>query len=417
MAESVPVVQILDKSHFTKQHLVSLPDAYPLPPLTADSIRIVSRLISITSNNFTYARLGHLLGWWDVWAQPPSLPAPYDDGSKFGRVSAWGYAEVLESTHPGVPAGTQLYGYLPIGTLPEDLHIAPTEVASHYVEVSPRRNHLWPIYNRYIAYPPIQLPTKTGRAWDALMRVLFETSYVTNRYAFAWAGGAPVHPSGPSLAWTPHDASVADAIVVLLAPSGKTALALAHQLRHARPTAVAPRRVIGVGSASSRAFTRGTGLFDDVLLYDDFAARDLAQQLGIAESNTKIVLVEFGARGEAALSWFRALQALSPTETRAVIVGSDPAAPGRSTLAALTADPNSGVVQLSVDMLRTGAMRADGAARYFAELEAGWAAFKDGGAVAGVGLKWGEGMEAVKEGWDRLAEGKYGPDVGLVFEL
>ncbi|KAJ7458801.1 hypothetical protein B0H11DRAFT_2160655 [Mycena galericulata] len=316
-----------DRSHFTKQHLVSLPDAYPLPPLAPDSIRIVSRLISLTSNNFTYARLGHLLGWWD-----------------FGRISAWGYAAVLVSTHPGVPAGTQLYGYL----------------------LSPRRTHLWPIYNRYIAYPPTQLPAKTNRAWDALMRVLFETSDVTDRYAFAWAG----------------DASVVDAIALLLAPSGKTALALAHQLRHAPPANAAPRRVVGVGSATSRAFTRGTCLFDD--------------RLGLVEPNTKIVLVEFGARGDAALAWFRALQALSPTETRAIIVGSDPAAPGRSTLASFTVEPTSGVVQLSMDALRTGA-------------EA-WAAFKDteGGAVEGVGVKWGEGMEAVGEGWEGLAGERMG---------
>ncbi|KAJ7484015.1 hypothetical protein B0H11DRAFT_2192978 [Mycena galericulata] len=348
MAESVPVVQILDKSHFTKQHLVSLPDAYPLPPLVPDSIRI--------------------LGWWDVWA-PPSLglPAPYDDGAKFGCAHLCVGVRRGGREHASRRASRQLYGYVPIGTLPEDLHIAPTEVAGHWVE--------------------------TNRAWDALMRVLFETSYVTNRYAFAWAGG---------------DASVVDALL-LFAPSGKTALALAHQLRHARPPAAAPQRVIGVGSASSRAFTRGTRLFDDVLLYDDCAARDLAQRLGLADSdtNTKIVLVEFGARGEAALAWFRALQALSPTptQTRAVIVGSDPAAPGRSTLASLTADPTRGVVQMRCARAPCTPTARRGTFRGWKR--AAWAAFKDteGGAVKGVGVKWGEGMEAVREGWEGLAGG------------
>ncbi|KAJ7458822.1 hypothetical protein B0H11DRAFT_2242859 [Mycena galericulata] len=319
-------------SHFTKQHFVSLPDAYPLPPLAPDSIRIVSRLISVTSNNFTYARLGHLIGWWD-----------------FARISAWGYAAVRESTHPGVPVGTHLYRYVPIGTLPEVLHIAPTEVVSHWVERGPRTTPPSPTPSSYSSRPPARPPWRSRTS------------------------------------------------------SGTRA-----------PPAAAPQRVIGVGSASSRAFTRGTRLFDDVLLYDDFAARDLAQRLGLSDSkNTKIILVEFGARGEAALSWFRALQTLSPTptQTRAVIVGSDPAA--------LTSDPTSGVVQLSVDVLRAGAMRADGAARYFSALEAAWTAFKtrDGGAIKGVGVKWGEGMEAVREGWDGLAGGVYGPEVGLVFEL
>lgn len=131
MALPAPQIQMLEKADYTKQHLITLHDAYPLPQLTAGDIRIRSRIISITTNNFTYARLGHLLGWWDVWAVPPSLPAPYNDTSKYGRVSAWGYCEVIESQNDKVPIGTKLYGYLPIGDYPEILQVAVDDDTGH----------------------------------------------------------------------------------------------------------------------------------------------------------------------------------------------------------------------------------------------------------------------------------------------
>ncbi|KAJ7458802.1 hypothetical protein B0H11DRAFT_184330 [Mycena galericulata] len=391
---------------------------------------MVSRLISLTSNNFTYARLGDLLGTWDVWPPAPSLPGPYRDSTQFGRISAWGYAEVIESTleHPGISIGTQLWGYVPIGTLPEDLYVLPDdEVPGHWVEWSPQRRHLLSIYKRYIAYDPSAVlfsspSEKVDRAWDALMRVLFETSYLTNRYAFAWPGIPSVHPIPPRHPMDSNipyhwDPDIVDAVLVLLAPSSKTALALAHQLRYTRPANMGPCTVVGVGSAASQAFTRGTAFFDEVLRYDDVDAGDLAQRLGITESgtDTNIVLLDFGARGDTALPWFRALQSLS-SHVRPVVVGLDPSSPGGSTLRALTSDPYSGVVRLVADGLRMAAMGGGRQNGYFADLEAAWVKFKAGG-IPGLELKWGEGMEAVGEGWDGLVEGRYGPEVGLVYEL
>ena len=74
---SAPVIQVLSRSNYEDQHLVSLPNAYPLPPLAPSSIRIKSTILSLTTNNFAYARIGHLLGWWDVHPLPPSIPAEY----------------------------------------------------------------------------------------------------------------------------------------------------------------------------------------------------------------------------------------------------------------------------------------------------------------------------------------------------
>jgi hypothetical protein len=103
---STPVIQVLSKNNYEDQYLVSLPNAYPLPPLGPSSIRNKSNILSLTINNCSYARDGHLLGWWDVHPLPPSTPARYSDPTKFGRISAWGYAEVIESNVSGLQIGT-----------------------------------------------------------------------------------------------------------------------------------------------------------------------------------------------------------------------------------------------------------------------------------------------------------------------
>ncbi len=116
MLTAAPVIQVLSKNNYEDQHLVSLPNALLLPRLASSSIRIRSTTLSLTTNNFSYARMGHLLGWWDVHPLRPSIPAEYSDLMKYGRISAWGWAQVIESNISGIDVGMQIFGYLPIGT-------------------------------------------------------------------------------------------------------------------------------------------------------------------------------------------------------------------------------------------------------------------------------------------------------------
>lgn len=51
----VPEIQILSKQGYTKQHLVRLPNAYPLPSLAPDSIRVQISLFSLSTSNSSYA--------------------------------------------------------------------------------------------------------------------------------------------------------------------------------------------------------------------------------------------------------------------------------------------------------------------------------------------------------------------------
>ncbi|KAL6871674.1 hypothetical protein HDV57DRAFT_506539 [Trichoderma longibrachiatum] len=419
MAPLAPQIQILEKADYTKQHLVTLHDAYPLPQLTAGDIRIRSRIISNTTNNFTYARLGHLLGWWDVWPVAPSLPAPYNDTSKYGRISAWGYCEVIESQNDRVPVGTKLYGYLPIGDYPETLQVAVDDETGHVLEVSERRAKQMTIYNRYLPYPPETdlMADKHSRGLDSVLLPFFETSHLLNRYAFAWDSVNRTHPLGLPLVWSSEDADLANSVVVMLGASGKTALSFAHQLRHSRPLEQQPRKLVAVGSAASRSFTEGTGLFDDVMLYADASSAtdaSIAARLGI-DANTKVLLANFAGRGTVDEELHAIFTRVSKGVT-ALIVGGDPQG-AASKLGALAEVPGSGVALCNASGLRDSAMELAGTTAYFEHLQQTWNQFKERGAVKGFKLRWGKGVEEYTQGWDLLCQGSIDATLGLVYEL
>lgn len=416
MASPAPQVQIIDKSDHTKQRIVTLHDAYPLPSLAKGNIRIRSRIISLTNNNFTYAQLGHVLGWWDVWAAIPSLPAPYNDSSKYGRISAWGYCEVTESQNDKVPVGTQLFGYIPIGDYPEALQVVVDDETGHILETTERRAGLMHIYNRYQPSPPGVDPLSADRssaAWDSVAQAVGETGYLLNRYAFGWDKTKLVNPSGTPLPWTSEDADLTDAVVVFFGASGKTALVLAHQLRRARPTEHQPRKIVAVGSAKSRDFTEGTGLFSDVLLYEDLASgtdASIAAKLGV-DANTKVLLVNFSGRGTADQELRASLTRVSK-KVDILMVGGDPTGNGSG-----LGNMPSGVLRCSASHLRDAALKIDGATAFFEDASREWSRFKEDVAAKTMKLQWGKGVQEYSQGWDALCNGGVDPTLGLVYEI
>lgn len=88
--------------------------------------------------------------------------------------------------------------------------------------------------------------------------------------------------------------------MLVFVDSGKTALAFAYLLQN-RPAGTKPSLVVGIGSNASRQFAKGTGLYNKILIYesDDSDDSDLDGELGL-KGEEKIVVVEFGSRGDAA---------------------------------------------------------------------------------------------------------------------
>ncbi|RDW82236.1 hypothetical protein BP6252_03348 [Coleophoma cylindrospora] len=420
MDSKYPVIQVLSRQNYEHQHIVALPGALPLPPLAPSSLRVQSYILSLTTNNFTYARLGSFVGsWWDVHPLPPSIPAEFADSSKYGRISAWGYGVVTESTlseDSTVKIGSLVYGYLPIGTLPVDLEGGlSTELPGQFLETSSRRKTLLPLYNRYLTFPP-SIPTeqeKQSLGHDALWQILFESGYLLNRFIFAFTPADGVHEDKRLTVENTHIGP--DTTVVIFSGSGKTALSFAHELRYGRPEGCRPGKIVGVGSHASSRFIEGTGLYDVTMKYDADEGEDFMAQLGI-DSNAKLILCDFGARDGAQDRWAGKLKALCKSRS-IFIIGSEVVATNpEDTLQALKEIAQSEGIQINASHMRAHALKVLGEKRYFEEFLDAWKKCKSGG-VKGLNLLWGKGMEDLAAGWDRLARGEIGPDQGLVFDL
>lgn len=301
VADEIPVIQVLEKERYFTQALISLPSTLPYPTLAPSSIRLRPKVLAITSNSFTYAKVGFLGGYWDVHPLPSSTPAPYNDATIYGCISTWGWAEVLDSTHASVPPGALLWGYQPFGTLAQELTVEiDSDVPGHINITSPHRQHMPPLYNHYIkATDTVALRGEIanraiGPAYDALARVMFETAHLINRYVLSRDTAVPPSSRAGAEPWTPDSADITGATILAAAPASKVGLCFAHQIRYARGEkefgGQRPARIVGVASEQSRAFAEQSGMYDAVVSADDSPLESLAK-LGVAQEDKVVLMV------------------------------------------------------------------------------------------------------------------------------
>ncbi|EEQ89123.1 hypothetical protein RJZ56_007676 [Blastomyces dermatitidis] len=422
-----PTIQVLCKQDFTQQHIVSIPDTEPLPPLSPSSVRVKTYIFSLTANNVSYAKAGHLFGWWDVHPLPPSIPEQFKDAEKYGRISAWGYGVVKESNRDDLPIGSLVYGYLPIGTLPVDLELSPsTTVPGKFHESSPARAKQFPVYNEYLTLSPSQasLLSDERRGWDALLRIPFSVSHRLNRYVFAWDEANLAPPSTlelgptPRPPWTMEHADMKDAVVILLAASGKNATTFAHQLKSARPAGSRPRKVIAVTSQASKAFVEVTGFYDLVCLYGDIIPGRVPDAItGTLDKDTKVIVCDFGGRGSCFTDLVTALKPLAKT-VLPIGIGSEPKVTTKEeVLERISRSMAIGMVQVNASDVFAEAAKKVGKKEFEDEFSKCWGEFLDAGGVPGLKMEVGEGMDAVGKGWDKICSGELEPETGLVFKV
>ncbi len=84
------------------------------------NIRVRVDSFGFTANNVTYAAAGDMIGYWNFFPAPDA-----DDGTNWGRVPVWGFADVVESHSDLIIGGDRLFGYFPMST---ELVITPTKV-------------------------------------------------------------------------------------------------------------------------------------------------------------------------------------------------------------------------------------------------------------------------------------------------
>ena len=207
-----------------------------VPSLEPGPGQVVLRVdrVGMSANNVTYAVFGDAMQYWDFF------PTSDIDGVPQARVPLWGFAEVEQSTVPGVLEGTRLYGYLPTSS---HLIVQPAKVDAHgFRDASPHRQHLPTPYNGLTT-------TTADPAYDAeledlqvLYRPLFMTSFMLADYL------------------TDHDCFGADSVVISSA-SSKTAYGTAFLLDGVHR--------VGLTSEANRAFTESLGCYDEVHTYDE----------------------------------------------------------------------------------------------------------------------------------------------------
>lgn len=232
---------LVDTGNLRRTRVVDAPDA--IRPLQTDGVRLHIEHFALTANNVTYAAFGDAMKYWSFF---PSG----EDG--WGCIPVWGFAQVVESMHPSIPVGERVFGYLPMAS---HLVVQAGRVDGHrFVDVSPHRNALPPVYNDLLRCACDPLYHAESEGAQAVLRPLFITSFLIDDFLAENEGfGARS--------------------ALLSSASSKTAYATAFSLAQRRGTA-SELQLIGLTSQRNLAFTKSLGLYDRVVSYEDLELCD-----------------------------------------------------------------------------------------------------------------------------------------------
>lgn len=208
----------------------------PVPSPGPGEIVTRTERISLTTNNLTYAVYGDTIGYWNLF--------PTGD-AEYGRIPAWGFAEVIESRVPGISAGVRVFGYFPIAT---HLVMQPTAVTSRgFVDGAPHRTGTPKVYNLYEFQTGAAQPSTDS--FVSIFRALFMLSFTAADYL------------------RDREFFAAEQIVVSSA-SSKTAYGFAHCVSDF------PGETIALTSPRNLSFVEGLSCYDAVHDYADLASID-----------------------------------------------------------------------------------------------------------------------------------------------
>ncbi len=218
---------LIDRTDLARTEVRPLP-APDTVELADGEVMLEVERFALTANNITYGVYGDRIGYWRFF--------PADEN--WGRIPVWGFATVRRSTVGTIPAGTRLFGYLPMSSW----WVTRLERrAWGVVDVSPHRADLPPAYNGYSEAAPGPLDDQI-----ALLRPLFLTSFLLDDY-FA------------------DNEDFGAGTFILSSASSKTALGLAWLL------AERGVRVIGLTSPRNTGFVESVGWFAETRTYDALA--------------------------------------------------------------------------------------------------------------------------------------------------
>lgn len=206
-------------------------------PLAPGQVRARVDAFALTANNITYAAFGESMDYWRFF------PAR-EEG--WGIVPVWGFANIVQSLHPGVAVGERLYGYWPMA---DSAVLQPERLsAGRFTDAAPHRAALHAIYNQYVRAASDAFYTRESEGVQAIMRPLFTTSWLIDDFLA-------------------HDAFFGARTVMLSSASSKTAYATAFLLAQRGGV-----ETVGFTSAKNKAFCESLGCYSRVLAYDELDA-------------------------------------------------------------------------------------------------------------------------------------------------
>ena len=190
---------------------------------------------ALTSNNVSYVMSGDLLDYWGFF--------PTDAG--WGRLPVMGFGIVAQSAHTDIEIGSRFFGFYPAA----DFHVVQaTPTRGGFVDNSPHRETHAMAYRTFDRADPTL--TDQDESYYLLLRGLFVTSFLAEDFIA-------------------ENKMFGATQVLVTSASSKTSLALAHVLKTNNHG-----HIVGLTSAANVDFTVATGLYDEVITYNDIETLD-----------------------------------------------------------------------------------------------------------------------------------------------
>ncbi|RYP37976.1 hypothetical protein DL767_002704 [Monosporascus sp. MG133] len=382
-----------------------------MPPLADSSVRVCTSLISVTTNNLSYARGGFAFHWWDAYPVPDEAPAPFNYSQEWGIVPAWGYARVIDSTIGSIKPDSLLFGLWPMSSHPVDLRLEATEPTGHWCEISTHRRQLMTLYNHYEQIDEGSSP----EAVAAVGKSAFLAAFLLSAFVF---GDPALHPSGTGDPWPEHDADLSSAVVVSLSASSKTGRTFSWNLaRNRNRASQGPLALLQLSSVpDSLARYPGATLPMKYAHYNESDA--MAWVPGFKPA--RIVIVDFGAPKAVGESISAAASRLSPSVTF-LRVGAEAKIYSDAEFAELRESISSpGTVMLNTSAVRDRAIEINGPAKFFQQLNEAWARCYGDWSYQNLQLKSFHGVEGdhgIEGVWQDLCNRKVPPNIGIIVHV
>ena len=407
MATTVHVISKADNSQHTTHQL-----SQELPALAPSSVRARTQLISLTSNNLTYARSGGPpLNWWNVYPVPAASPAPFNNQDEWGIVPAWGYGLVTDSTIDAIKPGSMLWGMWPASGHAFELRLEPGEPAGLWNETSDHRSKLMTVYNRYIQTKKL---SQSEMQTNSLSKVLWFGPNLLNSSTFS---PRRIHPFGFGEPWSAEDADLSSAVVVSLSASSKTGRGLFWEFARNRDTAKhGPLGLMQLTSAPETLPSFETSLPLKAAKYDDEQAVSWISDL----KPSRVVIVDFGAPDAALQSLLKGISTVASSASVTVLaVGYENKIYSPEELKARLA-AGASKVRLNTSGLRDQTIELVGADAYYTESDEAWKRCVADGTYGNIDIKVltsVKGERGIEGAWADLCARKVPPTTGLIIDL